>query len=194
MLTQVAIASLNHVLGQTAWARDKLKPHAGRVALLSAPPVSLRLAIESDGHFAEAAADIAVDAEIVLSPTSLPEILQGFDAVSRHVSVSGNADFAETLGFVLRNLRWDAEEDLSKIFGDIVARRMAVGFSQFASWQKSAAQNLAESTADYLTEERQVLMRPGAVEEFAGDVDILRDDLARLEKRVEKLEKSSAGL
>ena len=189
MLTQVAVASLNHVLEQSAWAREKLKPHAGRVALLSAPPLLLRLAIEADGHFAEAAADTPVDAEIALPTTAIPHVVQGFDAVSRHVSVSGNAEFAETLGFVLRNLRWDAEEDLSKIFGDIVAHRLATGFAQFASWQKNAAQNLAESTADYLTEERQVLLRPGAVAEFAGDVDTLRDDLARLEKRLEKLEK-----
>ncbi|MBK6972406.1 MAG: hypothetical protein IPH26_05415 [Sterolibacteriaceae bacterium] len=188
MLTQVAIASLNHVLGQAAWAREKLRPHAGRVALLSSPPLALRLSIEPDGHFAEAAADSPADAEIALPTGAVSRALQGFDAVSRHVSVSGNAEFAETLGFVLRNLRWDAEEDLSKVFGDIVARRMAMGFAQFASWQRNAARNFAETTADYLAEERQVLLRPGLVAEFASDVDTLRDDLARLEKRLEKLE------
>lgn len=190
MLTQIAIASLNHVLEQTAWAREKLRPHAGRVALLSAPPVSLRLSIEADGHFAEAAADSTVDAEITLPTDAIPHVMQGFDAVSRHVSVSGNAEFAETLGFVLRNLRWDAEEDLSKVFGDIVAHRMAQGLAQFTGWQKNAARNFAETTADYLTEERQVLLRPAAVAEFTADVDTLRDDLARLEKQLERLERN----
>lgn len=190
MLTQVAIASLNHVLGQAAWAREKLKPHAGRIALLSSPPVALRLSVGPDGHFAEAAADSPADAEIALPAGAVSHALQGFDAVSRHVAVSGNAEFAETLGFVLRNLRWDAEEDLSKVFGDIVARRMAMGFARFADWQKRAARNLAETTSDYLTEERQVLLRPGLAAGFAGDVDALRDDLARLEKRLERLERN----
>lgn len=188
MLTQIAIASLNHVLGQAAWARDKLKPHAGRVALLRSPPVALRLSIERDGQFAEAAADSPADAEISLPTGAVSHALQGFDAVSRHVSVSGNAEFAETLGFVLRNLRWDAEEDLSRVFGDIVARRLAMGFARFTSWQRNAARNFAETTADYLAEERQVLLRPGLVAEFASAVDTLRDDIARLEKRLKKLE------
>ena len=190
MLTQVAIASLNHVLGQAAWACEKLKPHAGRVALLSSPLVTLRLAIEPDGHFAEAAADSPADAEIDLPISAVSQVLHGFDAVARHVAVSGNAEFAETLGFVLRNLRWDAEEDLSRVFGDIVAHRMAMGLAQLANWQKTAARNLAETTADYLTEERQLLLRPGVVAEFANDVDALRDDLARLEKRLGKLERN----
>lgn len=190
MLTQLAIASLNHLLNQAGWARDKLKPHAGHIAVISAPPVKLRLAIEADGRFAEAAADSQADAEFEVPASAMPDLLQGLDALTRQASVNGNAEFAETLGFVLRNLRWDAEEDLSRIFGDIVARRMALGLSQFAAWQKSASRSLAESAADYLTEERAILLRPGEVAQFAADVDTLRDDLARLEKRLEKLERA----
>lgn len=190
MLTQVAIASLNHVLAQNAWARAKLQPHAGRIAALSAPPLALRLVVAADGQVAEAAADSPADSEILLPSSAFGQVFLGFEALSRQISVSGNAEFAETLGFVLRNLRWDAEEDLSKVFGDIVARRMATGAAQFAQWQKDAARNLAETTADFLTEERPVLLRPDAVAAFADEVDSLRDDLARLEKRVEKIERT----
>ena len=190
MLTQVAIASLNHVLAQNAWARAKLQPHAGRIAALSAPPLALRLVVAADGQVAEAAADSPADSEILLPSSAFGQVFLGFEALSRQISVSGNAEFAETLGFVLRNLRWDAEEDLSRVFGDVVARRMATGVAQFAQWQKDAARNLAETTADFLTEERPVLLRPDAVAAFADEVDSLRDDLARLEKRVEKLERT----
>lgn len=189
MLNQLAIASLNHILGQAAWARDKLRPYAGSIAVISAPPLTLRLAIEADGRFAEAAAGSRVDAEIELPASAMPHLLQGIDAWTRQAQVNGNAEFAETLGFVLRNLRWDFEEDLSRIFGDIVARRVATGLEQFAAWQKGAARNLAESTADYLTEERPVLLRPAEAADFAADVDTLRDDLARLEKRLQRLER-----
>lgn len=188
MLNQFAIATLNHLLAQAAWACDKLKPHAGRVALLVSAPVALRLQVDAEGRFAEAAADTPADATIELPTAAVPQIVHGFDAVSRQVSVSGNADFAETLGHVLRNLRWDIEEDLSKVFGDIVAHRLVGGFNQFFAWQKSAARNLAESAADYLTEERPVLLRPQAAIEFASEADALRDDLARLEKRIERIE------
>jgi len=63
MFTQVAIAGLNHVLEQCTWAREKLKPHAGRVALLRSQPLVLRLSIEADGHVAEAASDSPADAD-----------------------------------------------------------------------------------------------------------------------------------
>jgi len=192
MLNQFAVTSLNHLLAQASWACDKLKPHAGRVALLVSTPVALRLQIDAEGRFAEASADTPVDATIELPTAAVPQILHGFDAVSRQVSVSGNADFAETLGYVLRNLHWDVEEDLSKVFGDIVAHRLIGVFNQFFAWQKSAARNLAESTADYLTEENPVLLHPQAAAGFAAETDALRDDLARLEKRIERIERVEA--
>ena len=99
MLNQFAIATLNHLLAQAAWACEKLKPHTGRVALLVSAPVALRLQVDADGRFAEAAADTPADATIELPTAALPQILHGFDAVSRQVSVSGNADFAGRIIF-----------------------------------------------------------------------------------------------
>lgn len=190
MLLPLAIVALNHLLGQAAWASDKLKPHAGRVALLVSGPVALRLQIESDGRFAEAAQASVPDATIELPTAALPQAFHGFDAVSRRVAVSGNAEFAETLGYVLRNLRWDAEEDLSRFVGDIAAHRMASGLKEFLDWQQAGLRSLAASTADYLAEERALLLRSATATALANETDALRDDLARLEKRLDKLERS----
>ena len=71
----------------------------------------------------------APEAELEVSislPAAAPLLaLQGKDAVMRAARIEGSAEFAETLGFVIRNLRWDAEEDLSKVVGDIAAHRIA---------------------------------------------------------------------
>ncbi|MNC94507.1 hypothetical protein D3C83_113790 [compost metagenome] len=47
--------------------------------------------------------------------------------------------------------------------------------------------NLARSFAEYWTEEQPLIARAQDVEHFNRNVDQLRDDLARLEKRIESL-------
>ena len=88
------------------------------------------------------------------------------------------------MDYLFRHLSWDFEEDLSGVFGDIVAHRLASAGKAFVAWQRDAALRLAESLAEYWTEEQPLLARPTDVESFCRDVDALRDDVARLEKRV----------
>jgi ubiquinone biosynthesis protein UbiJ len=61
------------------------------------------------------------------------------------------------------------------------------GTREFAGWQQQAAQNFAENLAEYFTEEQPTIARRIAIADFSADIDRLRDDVARLEKRLEKL-------
>lgn len=187
MLNQTLIVGLNHLLSQNSWARERLRVHTGRVARLSVSPVTLSLGIDAQGYFV-LASSTAFDAEISVPPAAVPLFAQGLDRVMKQVSVSGNAEFADSLGFTLRHLRWDYEEDLARLTGDIVARRMAEAMQHIAAWQTAAVRSLAESTSEYLTEEQLLLVRAADVEAFSTEVDALRDDLARLEKRIDRLQ------
>ena len=68
-----------------------------------------------------------------------------------------------------------------------LAHRMVQEGSRFAAWNREAAGKLARNLAEYWTEEQPLLAPPAAVREFLTDVDQLRVDLARLEKRVAAL-------
>ena len=105
----------------------------------------------------------------------------------KQVAIEGSADLASTVDYLFRNLTWDFEEDLSRVFGDVVAHRLASGGRAFAAWQREAVLRLAENLAEYWTEEQPLLARPADVEDFCRNVDTLRDDVARLEKRIEHL-------
>lgn len=184
---QVTLAVLNHLLADAAWARARLLPFVGRTARLTLPPWRIDLTIDALGQFAPAAADVP-DVEIVL-PAGAPLLaLSGPEAVARVARISGSVEFADALGFVLRNLRWDYEEDLARSIGDIAAHRIAGMVNSFAAWQRQAATNLAENLAEYFTEEQPTLAKPAEVADFVSGVDGLRDDLARLEKRVSRLQ------
>lgn len=185
MLEQPIIAALNHVIARTAWAQQKLAPFAGREAVLAMPPFRLQLRVNEGGLFAAGTGE--ADVEITLPASTPLTALQGTDKVMRNARINGSVEFADTLGFVLRNLSWDFEEDLSRVVGDIAAHRIAESLRTLTAWQKQAVQNLAENAAEYLRDEKRVLPSPQEIVVFSQEVDRLRDDLARLEKRLQKL-------
>jgi len=181
------LAAINHLLGQAAWAREKLMPFAGHAAQIKLPPFEAAFLIGDDGFITAPTTEAEPEVSISL-PAATPLLaLQGKDAVMRATRIEGSAEFAEALGFVIRNLRWDAEEDLSKIVGDIAAHRIVAGARDLAGWQRQAALNLAENLAEYFTEEQPLIARRAASADFSVEVALLRDDVARLEKRLEKL-------
>lgn len=181
-----AIFAINHLLGQASWAREKLAPFAGHTAQVKLPPFEAAFTVLDNGQLVAPAANAEPEVTIALPLIAPLLLLQGPDAVMRSARLEGSADFAQALGFVIRNLRWDIEEDLSKLFGDIAAHRVVEGTRTLASEQQKATLNLAENFAEYFTEEQPLIARRGDLEEFSSDVATLRDDLARLEKRVSK--------
>jgi ubiquinone biosynthesis protein UbiJ len=188
LLFQPALLAINHLLRGEAWARDRLKPFGGKRVLFRASPLpELRLAITAEGMVAAAGADDATDLTLTIRPGALPHLLSGSDALLQHVDISGNADLASTVQFLFRNLKWDAEEDLSKVVGDAAAHRIAGAGRDFLAWQKDALLRTGENLAEYWTEEQPLLARAEEVERFGRDVDTLRDDLARLEARLARL-------
>lgn len=181
------LAAVNHLLGQAAWARQKLAPFAGHAARIKMPPFEAAFLIGADGCISAPAEEAELEVSISL-PAATPLLaLQGKDVVMRAARIEGSAEFAEALGFVIRNLRWDAEEDVSRLVGDIAAHRIVKGGKEFAAWQQQAARNFAANLAEYFTEEQPLIARQADISAFAGEVDRLRDDVARLEKRLQRL-------
>ena len=104
------------------------------------------------------------------------------------IDFSVAAEFADALGFVFRHLRWDAEEDLARIFGDMLAHRVVEGGRQALDEGRRTLERAGGNLAEYLTEEAPVLVPRTALPEFFHEIVELRDALGRLEKRVGRIE------
>jgi len=175
------------VLARQPALRDKLRTHTGKAACIDIGVARLDLAIAADGLLQLAASEPNVT--ITIQPTNLPRMLSDMDRAFSYVTISGDADFARTISELANELRWELEEELAPWVGDIAAVRIANAARQFLGMAKSTAQNLAENMAEYWLEENPTLLYRRAGEDFATDVARLRDDVERLSKRVEKIER-----
>jgi len=180
-------AAINHLLSRQPVLRHKLSMHAGKVACIDVGFIQLSLAVASDGLLESANAEPSVT--ITIKPADLPQILGNIDRAFSYVSISGDADLARTISEVANGLQWEVEEDLAPWVGDIAALRIAKAGRQFIGTAKSTAQKLAENMAEYWLEENPTLLYRRAGEDFATDVARLRDDVERLSKRVEQIER-----
>jgi ubiquinone biosynthesis protein UbiJ len=165
-----AAAAINHLLAQEAWARDALRRHAGKTACIDTGHLRLCLHVARDGMLETAADDAVPGVTIHVKLSDLPLILQNRERAFSYVRIDGDAEFANTISQLSQGLRWDAEHDLERFIGPIGATR------------------LAENVAEFLLEERRVLVRPNHVEGFGDEVSRLRDDVERSAKRIARLE------
>jgi len=156
---------LNQLLARESWARERLARFVGQSVELRPPLLPpLRLAIADGGRIEEGGSEPA--------------------AVVTLQGVSGSSPLADELRYLAKHLRWEAEEELSKVVGDVAAERIGGALRAFGRWQLDAAQRLSEALADYATAESGALVRRSELRDFAAEVERLHAALARLEKRL----------
>lgn len=189
MFANVFLASANHLLAPANWARERLQPHAGRTGrLVLKPLLEIDFSVSGDGHLASWVSEDPPDVVLELSFAELPRLLEaGTSAAMRHVRIEGNAEFADAIGFVFRNLRWDAEEDLARVFGDIAARRITTAVRRTSAQGEQIVKRIGGSVGEYLVDEAAMLVPASALPPFRDELTRLRDALARLDKRIDRL-------
>ena len=166
--------------------------HAGKEALIDTGAVQLRMRVTRDGMVEPGNEEMPATVTIRVKLSDLPLILQNRDRAFSYVKIEGDAEFANTISQLSKGLRWEAEHDLEKLFGPIAATRLADGARNAASGVAATGKKFAENVAEFLLEERAVLIRPNQVSDFADDITRLRDDVERAAKRLEKLEQKLA--
>lgn len=192
VFTPPAVATINHLLTQEAWARAALAEHAGKEALIDAGATALRVRVARDGMLEAGRGEGAANVTIRVRLADLPLIAADRERAFSYVKIEGDAQFANTLSQLSKGLRWEAEADIERVLGPIAANRLAQGARGAADALRSAHTRLAENVAEFLLEEQPVLVRRAAAEDFSTDVYRLRDDVERAAKRLARLEQQLA--
>jgi ubiquinone biosynthesis protein UbiJ len=187
-------AAVNHLLAREPWARERMKPYAGKTARLASEPFVLSLVVQPDGLVAPTSEPEAGPFDVTLSapPDALPAFLQGGQgAVMKHVRIEGDAEFATTIAKLAEHLRWEPEEDLARVIGDAPAHRVGLVARSVHEQVLRTGRNLLDSVAEFFLDEQPQLVRHSALDAFNAELSRARDALARIEKRVERIEQQA---
>lgn len=178
---------LQHLMQQNSWTAPLLQPYAHQNILLDFKVAQVMLTILSHGDLAIAADSATADATIHLPPSLAMRLLRQDPLAHSLIKIEGDATLGLEVGKILSAIRWDVEDDLSKVVGDIAAYQVVqLGHEKLQRWQ-SQAKNLGEMLVEYWQEERPIMAKKNHIEQFNRSVDTLREDVDRLQQRVEKL-------
>ena len=123
---QRLVLFLNHVLMQEKEAQDRLARKKGSVLHIRWGLFALDLLITPAGLLDRASADAKPDLLMSVAADSPLAVVQSVMAGKPPpVKIEGDVQLAAELGWLFDNLRWDYEEDLSRVLGDIPAHAMA---------------------------------------------------------------------
>lgn len=107
------------------------------------------------------------------------------------LELTGDPETAHAFQQLLAFAKPDIEEELSALIGDAGAHRAGEIMRGVGSWAKGARGTLGANIREYLQEESGDLPSRHEVERFAQQVSSLRDDVARLEARLNKFDKGT---
>ena len=187
--SSLAAAAINRLTAATPLALERLVRFAGKTAAFRVGPLPVALTVQTTGEVLAAVDGAARDLEVRISPFLLPRLAAHDESAYRDVETTGDMEFAGEVAFLAKHLKWDVEEDLSRVLGDAVAHGIVSAARDAAAWGKDASGRLAAGAAEYWTEEDPLIASRVKVEGFVAGVTELRDAVERLDKRIERLEK-----
>ena len=188
MLKPLITNFLQHITNQNNWSRPYLVSFTGKTVQFDFVLLKANLLILEDGSLSLAGETAVADATVHIPPSLALRLLAKDEAAKMFIKIDGDTHLATELSKVLQNMRWDIEEDLSHVTGDIAAFKIGEFSKKTFSEMKQQSINAAEMLSEFWQEEKPILAKKRHVEQFNADVDTLKSDVARLEKRLEKFE------
>ncbi len=193
MLKGLSTRLLQHLIAQNSWANALLQAHAGQSVKFKLGFFSTSLIILEDGSLAIGGDSKVADATVSVTPSLALRLLSGDEAAKRLVDIHGDTHLAAELAKVLSAMRWDFEDDASKLVGDVAAHKIGQTLRGVKASSVATGKNLAAMLSEYWQEEMPLIAKKRHIEKFNSEVDSLRADLARFEKKLAKLNLDSKG-
>lgn len=190
MLKALSTRLLQHLISQNTWASNLLQPFAGQSIQINVSFISASLVILENGNLVIAGETNIPDATVTIPPSLLLRLLAKDETANRQINIEGDTKLVAELAKVFSNMRWDYEDDLSNLIGDIPANKIGTFARNAANSAKETSINIAEMLSEYWQEEMPLIAKKRNVEHFNSEVDNLRADVARFEKKLTKLTKS----
>lgn len=183
-------ALLNRQLKAHTSARELCARLEGRVFAVRVRNTSLAMFFVVAAGEVHLASEYADDPDVVISGSllSLARLAGSSEQAFRDgaIDLSGDAEIAQQFEKLLRYGRPDFEEELSATVGDVIAHALGDMARGVADWGRETRTTMRQNVAEYLQEESRSVPSRYEVNAFRQKVDALRDDVARLEARLNR--------
>lgn len=193
-LTEALETSINLILKQDATTLEKFAALQGKVLAFELADLDLTLYLfpHTEGvqiqYLYEGQADTTLQGNTLsFINMSLGDATDSF--FSGEVRIKGDLELGQKFNRILKGLDLDWEEWLSNYTGDLVAFKAGSLVREFTSWGKDALKILELDAREYLQDEGDLTPRTTELNEFAEDISQLRNNTARLEARILRLQK-----
>ncbi|MBV8618311.1 MAG: hypothetical protein JOY84_05550 [Curvibacter sp.] len=128
-----AVLLINHVLMQEPEAMARLTRQQGRIISVAWRIFSVRLQVTPAGLFdlvdAQGAADLSLS---VIEESPLTLVQAALTGAKPPVRIEGDVQLAAEVNWLADHVRWDLEEDLSRLLGDGPAHALVQAVSRLA--------------------------------------------------------------
>ena len=190
MILEFRNSIIDHVLNQNDWMREKLSKYESKVIALIIGPFAFDFIICSDGNLKTIKNPSNSDTKIQMSIDAF--IKTFITKEKKGINISGDIDLARDFADILSAIEWDIEDDLSRIFGDIVAHEISQAGKSFMQQNKRNVLEISGALVEFWQEENKILSKKNDVHEFIKNVDHLNEDVDRFEARLDKFLQSEA--
>jgi len=184
---------LNRNIQESTPARELCAELAGTVVAVRVSDTALAAYFIVDDEAVDVVAATSQDPDVLISGSliTLASLAgQSGTAAVRDGSldIAGDVELADQFQQLLSFARPDIEEELSNIVGDAAAHRLGEIARGFGRWGREASSTMGANIREYLQEESRDAPSRYEVEKFNADVGELRDDVDRVEARLNRLQ------
>ncbi|NUS38481.1 MAG: SCP2 domain-containing protein [Lysobacter sp.] len=156
------------------------------------PPLALQVRVDGERLVvgpvdAENEPDLGVRATLGGLLGQLPFLRRDDAPPVGKVRLSGDAELARRLQRLAERFDPDWQLPFVAVFGDVIGVQVASLAASVLRQAHATGRALAESGAEFLTEESRDVVAKAELHAFYDDVDVVRDDVERLAARVARL-------
>ena len=184
---------LNRNIQESTPARELCLELSGMVAAVRVSNTALAAYFIVDDEAIDVAATSSQDPDVIITGSLITlASLAGQSGTTAirdgSLDISGDAELAGQFQQLLSFARPDIEEEFSGIVGDAAAHRLGELARGFGRWGREARSTMGANIREYLQEESRDAPSRYEVEKFNAAVSKLRDDVDRIEARLNRLQ------
>jgi ubiquinone biosynthesis protein UbiJ len=183
---------LNRNIVATTPARELCEQLSGTSVAIRVRDTALAMYFTIGDSAVELSTDSESDPDVVITGSllTLARIAgtSGEQAIrDGSLELTGDAEAAQAFQTLLGFAAPDIEEELSGVIGDVAAHRLGETARGVRNWARAARSTMASNIREYVQEESRDVPSRYETERFSSRVDSLRDDVDRLEARLNRL-------